>query len=66
MSIGIAAAPDHGTDPETLLFAADAALYEAKSSGKSCWRLASAKANLAALRKFTGSDLTTNSVATAA
>ncbi|MGY3453558.1 diguanylate cyclase domain-containing protein [Bradyrhizobium sp. USDA 4353] len=57
MSIGIAAAPDHGSDPESLLFAADAALYEAKSSGKSCWRLASAEANLAALRKIAGRDL---------
>ncbi|GLH78945.1 GGDEF domain-containing protein [Bradyrhizobium sp. SSBR45G] len=66
MSIGIAAAPDHGNDPESLLFAADAALYEAKSSGKSCWRLASAEANLAALRKFAGGDLTATSVASAA
>ncbi|CCD93177.1 conserved membrane hypothetical protein [Bradyrhizobium sp. ORS 375] len=66
MSIGIAAAPDHGTDPDTLLFAADAALYEAKSSGKSCWRLASAEANLAALRKITGGELTAKSVASAA
>ncbi|WP_257165283.1 GGDEF domain-containing protein [Bradyrhizobium sp. SRS-191] len=66
MSIGIAAAPDHGSDPEALLFAADAALYEAKASGKSCWRLASAEANLAALRKVTGGDLTTRPVMTAA
>ncbi|NPU10530.1 GGDEF domain-containing protein [Bradyrhizobium sp. 83002] len=66
MSIGIAAAPDHGTDPEALLFAADAALYEAKASGKSCWRLASAEANLAALRKVAGDRLTTRPVVTAA
>ncbi|MGJ4891160.1 diguanylate cyclase domain-containing protein [Bradyrhizobium sp. HKCCYLRH3099] len=66
MSIGIAAAPDHGTDPESLLFAADAALYEAKASGKSCWRLASAEANLAALRKVTGDQITTRPVVTAA
>ncbi|MGJ5177304.1 diguanylate cyclase [Bradyrhizobium oligotrophicum] len=66
MSIGIAAAPDHGSDPEALLFAADAALYEAKSSGKSCWRLASAEANLAALRKFAGDGLTARPVASAA
>ena len=56
MSIGIAAAPEHGSDAEALLFAADAALYVAKSSGKSCWRLASAEANLAALRKYAGID----------
>ncbi|MGJ5044482.1 MULTISPECIES: GGDEF domain-containing protein [unclassified Bradyrhizobium] len=66
ISIGIAVAPEHGTDPEALLFAADAALYEAKSSGKSCWRLASAEANLAALRKIAGSDLAAKSVASAA
>ncbi|NPV19847.1 GGDEF domain-containing protein [Bradyrhizobium aeschynomenes] len=66
MSIGIAAAPDHGTDPEALLFAADAALYEAKASGKSCWRLASAEANLAALRKVADDRLTTRPVVTAA
>ncbi|MGJ5001759.1 diguanylate cyclase domain-containing protein [Bradyrhizobium sp. HKCCYLRH2060] len=66
ISIGIAVAPEHGTDPEALLFAADAALYEAKSSGKSCWRLASAEANLAALRKIAGSDPTASSVASAA
>ena len=56
MSIGIAAAPEHGSDAEALLFAADAALYDAKSSGKSCWRRASAEANLAALRKYAGID----------
>ncbi len=66
MSIGIAASPDHGTDPETLLSAADAALYEAKSSGKSCWRLASAEANLAALRKFAGSNQATATTLSAA
>ncbi|MDU6833102.1 MAG: GGDEF domain-containing protein, partial [Bradyrhizobium sp.] len=47
---------EHGSDAEALLFAADAALYDAKSSGKSCWRLASAEANLAALRKYAGID----------
>ncbi|CCD89239.1 Conserved hypothetical protein; putative membrane protein; Putative diguanylate cyclase (GGDEF domain) [Bradyrhizobium sp. ORS 285] len=66
MSIGIAAAPDHGSDPESLLFAADAALYEAKSSGKSCWRLASTEANLAALRKIASGDLVATGVASAA
>ncbi|WP_316184553.1 MULTISPECIES: GGDEF domain-containing protein [unclassified Bradyrhizobium] len=66
ISIGIAVAPEHGTDPEALLFAADAALYEAKSSGKSCWRLASAEANLAALRKIADGDLAAKSVASAA
>ncbi len=34
-SVGIALAPDHGTDMPSLLSAADIALYQAKSTGKS-------------------------------
>jgi diguanylate cyclase len=52
VSIGLAISPEHGTEAETLLAAADAALYEAKSSGKSCCRMASTETNLAALRRF--------------
>lgn len=33
-SIGIAVFPDHGTDPELLVHAADAAMYKVKKSGK--------------------------------
>ncbi|UFZ06772.1 GGDEF domain-containing protein [Bradyrhizobium ontarionense] len=66
VSAGIAVAPDHGSEPEALLFAADAALYEAKSSGKSCWRLASAEANLAALRKFSTGSLKATAIGAAA
>jgi diguanylate cyclase (GGDEF)-like protein len=51
-SIGIALAPEHGRDLETLLAAADAALYEAKSSGKSRCSMASPMANLARLREM--------------
>ena len=39
LSIGIAAAPDHGDDFETLYKNADKALYEAKNSGKACFKL---------------------------
>lgn len=49
---GIAVAPDHGQDIATLLAAADAALYEAKSDGKLCCRLASPQANLARARRM--------------
>jgi len=35
VSVGIALAPDHGTDMENLMSAADNALYRAKSGGKS-------------------------------
>lgn len=38
-SIGIALFPTHGSTPELLLRAADSAMYEAKSSGKSCHAL---------------------------
>lgn len=52
ISVGIALSPDHGSDAETLLALADAALYEAKSGGKSCCRLASTNTILSALRKL--------------
>jgi diguanylate cyclase (GGDEF)-like protein len=52
VSIGIAMAPEHGIDPEGLLAVADAALYEAKSSGKSQCCMASPMTNLAALRRL--------------
>ena len=52
VSIGIAMTPEHGTDPEDLLAVADAALYEAKSSGKSQCCMASPMTNLAALRRL--------------
>jgi diguanylate cyclase len=51
-SIGVAIAPEHGTDAEDLLAVADAALYEAKSGGKSRCCVASASTNLAALRRL--------------
>ena len=53
-SIGIALSPDHGTEVGELLAVADAALYEAKSSGKSRCCLASLETNLAALRRLRG------------
>jgi len=52
VSIGIAMTPEHGTDPEDLLAVADAARYEAKSSGKSQCCMASPMTNLAALRRL--------------
>ncbi len=39
VSVGIALAPEHGTDPETLLGCGDVALYEAKSQGRCQARL---------------------------
>jgi predicted signal transduction protein with EAL and GGDEF domain len=49
-------APEHGTDHVDLLAAADAALYEAKSNGKSRCCMASPQTNLAALRRLRGAD----------
>lgn len=52
VSVGIAMAPEHGTDLADLLAVADAALYEAKSSGKSRCHMGSQTANLAALHRL--------------
>lgn len=51
-SVGIAMSPGHGAEVEGLLAVADAALYEAKSGGKSRCCLASVETNLAALRRL--------------
>jgi diguanylate cyclase (GGDEF)-like protein len=66
ISVGIALSPDHGTDAETLLALADAALYEAKSAGRSCCRLASTDTILTALRKLTRHGATRTNADTAA
>lgn len=39
VSIGIALLPDHADNAEELVSRADAAMYQAKRSGKNCWRL---------------------------
>ncbi|MBS0248203.1 MAG: GGDEF domain-containing protein [Proteobacteria bacterium] len=54
VSVGIAMAPEHGTDFVDLLAVADAALYEAKSTGKSRCCMASTLTNLASLRRLHG------------
>ncbi len=54
LSIGIAMAPQHGSSIEDLLASADAALYEAKSQGKSRYCMASVASNLAALQRMRG------------
>jgi diguanylate cyclase (GGDEF)-like protein len=38
-SIGMALFPDHGADFGALIAYADAAMYQAKSAGRNCWRL---------------------------
>ncbi|MDF1585049.1 putative bifunctional diguanylate cyclase/phosphodiesterase [Marinimicrococcus flavescens] len=38
-SIGITLCPEHGSEPQTLLNNADAALYAAKNAGRGCWRM---------------------------
>jgi diguanylate cyclase (GGDEF)-like protein len=39
VSIGVALFPDHGSDLSELVVYADAAMYQAKSDGRNCWRL---------------------------
>ena len=51
-SVGIAMSPEHSSEAEVLLAVADAALYEAKSHGKTRCCVASAETNLAALRRL--------------
>jgi diguanylate cyclase (GGDEF)-like protein len=51
-SVGAAVYPAHGTERTVLLLAADAALYEAKTSGRDCTRVADASPkNLPTARK---------------
>jgi diguanylate cyclase (GGDEF)-like protein len=56
VSVGVAMAPEHGSEFGDLLAVADAALYEAKSSGKSRCCMASAATNLAALQRLRGNN----------
>jgi diguanylate cyclase len=51
-SVGIAMAPEHAADCLSLMAVADAALYEAKSGGKSRWCMGSANIDVAALRRL--------------
>ncbi len=39
ISLGIALFPEHGDSSENIVSHADAAMYQAKSSGKNCWRI---------------------------
>ena len=41
VSVGIALFPDHGDDVESLMLAADLAMYEAKTGGGNTWRFSS-------------------------
>ena len=66
LSVGIAMAPRHGSSIEDLLASADAALYEAKSRGKSRCCMASVTANVAALQRLSGRAAATDQAATAA
>lgn len=45
-SIGVSVFPDHAATAEALLKAADAAMYEAKASGRATYRVASASSGL--------------------
>ena len=51
-SIGISLYPEHGDTPEDLLQQADAAMYRAKASGRSCFRYFSDELTQAAERRL--------------
>ena len=65
-SVGIAMSPEHASEAEVLLAVADAALYEAKSGGKSRCCVASAETNLAALRRLQNGGVVAGGTAEAA
>ncbi len=59
-SLGIAMAPEHGTDPETLVRNADLALYSAKESGRASYKyFAGEMLEIAKRRKQLEDDLQT-------
>ena len=49
-SIGIAVSPEDGTDPDSLLKSAETAMYEAKRSGKNCFRFYAREMNFQAVQ----------------
>ncbi len=52
VSIGISFFPSDGTDAESIIGAADIAMYKAKNSGKDSYRISSSNLNLDASRNF--------------
>jgi EAL domain-containing protein (putative c-di-GMP-specific phosphodiesterase class I) len=52
-SVGISIFPEHGTDPETLMKNADAAMYSAKESGRNNFRFFTDEMNARAVERLT-------------
>jgi diguanylate cyclase (GGDEF)-like protein/PAS domain S-box-containing protein len=52
-SLGISIVPEHGTDPETLMKNADAAMYSAKESGRNNYRFFRDEMNVKAVERLT-------------
>jgi len=52
VSIGVSLYPQHGDSPETLMDSADAALYQAKDQGRSCFAYFSEELTLAARKRI--------------
>lgn len=63
-SCGIAVFPENGNDAESLLKAADIAMYRAKESGRDAYRLFNPEMNAAAQRRLTVETTLRRSIAT--
>ena len=55
-SLGIAFYPDHATDGEALIAAADHAMYRSKNSGRNCWSVAERAGGESARMSTSGRD----------
>lgn len=61
-SLGIAIYPDHATNQADLVMRADMAMYQAKASGKNCWRLFDSASDSVSLERLTWNERIQNAL----